>query len=337
MKLTWKRYDLQLKHTFRIARGASDIDPVVILELEHDGITGYGEAAPSGRYGESIETVESFLASIPVGSFSDPFMLEDALTTVDRIAEGNYAAKAAFDIALHDWIGKKLGIPLYQYWGIDPSRTPVTSFTIGIDSPEVIETKVREAEPYPLLKVKVGTDHDEDIIGAIRRVTSKTIRVDANEGWPDAETALRRITWLAGQGVEFVEQPLPAADLDGMRWLKSRSPLPLIADENCLRVTDIPGLQDAFHGINIKLMKCTGVREAFAMIRTARACGLSVMMGCMIETSIAISAGAHMAPFLDYADLDGNILITNDPFEGPVVRDGRIILTERPGLGVTRR
>ena len=337
MKLTYEHLDLQLKHTFRIARGASDIEPIVLVELEHDGIVGYGEAAPSERYGESTDSVAAFLASAKLEQFSDPFCLEDILAALDRQAEGQYSAKAAIDIALHDWIGKKLGIPLYRYWGLDPKRMPVTSFTIGIDTPEVIEQKVREAEEYPLLKVKVGTDHDEDIIGAIRRVTTKPIRVDANEGWPDKETALKRITWLASQGVEFVEQPLPATDLDGMRWLKPRSPLPLIADENCIRLQDIPPLQDAFHGINIKLMKCTGVREGFAMIRTARACGLKVMMGCMIESSVAISAGAHLAPLLDYADLDGNILITDDPFEGPVVRDGRIVLTDRPGLGVVRR
>jgi len=337
MKLTYTRYDLQLQHPFTIARSSSDVEPVILIELDHDGTVGYGEAAPSERYGESVESVVSFFDGVPLDQFDDPFLLEDILSAVDEFREGQYSAKAAIDIALHDWIGKKLGIPLHRYWGVDPAKMPITSFTIGIDTPEVIEQKVREADAYPLLKVKVGTDHDEEIIGAIRRATDKTIRVDANEGWTDKQTALDRIEWLQRQGVEFVEQPMPASDLEAMRWLKDRSPLPLIADENCIRVHDIHTLQDAFHGINIKLMKCTGVREAFAMIRTARACGMKVMMGCMIETSVAISAGAHMAPLLDYADLDGNILITNDPFEGPVVREGRIVLPDRPGLGVVPR
>ncbi len=337
MKLSTRRYDLRLRHTFTIARGSSDVDPVVLVTLEDDGITGYGEAAPSERYGEDVGSVEVFLQQLDMSLFEDPFRLEDILRAVDRTREGNSAAKAAIDIALHDWVAKKLNIPLYTYWGLDPSRTPVTSFTIGIDTPAVIEKKVAEAEPYPLLKVKVGTPNDKEIIAAIRRVTDKTIRVDANEGWKDRKEALERITWLADEGVEFVEQPMPAGDLDGMRWLKQRSPLPLIADENCVRLHDIPPLQDAFHGINIKLMKCTGVREAFAMIRTARACGLLVMMGCMIESSVGISAGAHLSPLLDFADLDGNLLITNDPFEGLDVRDGRIVLNDRPGLGVLPR
>lgn len=337
MKLTHRQYDLQLRHTFRIARGASDVEPVVLVELEHDDIVGYGEAAPSDRYGETVKSVISFMSTVGLDRYDDPFLLEDILAGVDGHRPGNYSAKAAIDIALHDWVGKKLGIPLYAYWGVDPSRMPVTSFTIGIDTPSVIERKVREAEEYPILKVKLGGDNDEEIIAAIRRVTDKTIRVDANEGWETKEKALERITWLKDEGVEFVEQPMPASDLDGMRWLYQRSPLPLIADENCIRLHDIPALQGAFHGINIKLMKCTGVREAYAMIRTARACSMKVMMGCMIETSVGIGAGAHLAPLLDYADLDGNILTTNDPFEGLQVREGKISLTDRPGLGVVLR
>jgi L-alanine-DL-glutamate epimerase-like enolase superfamily enzyme len=337
MKLTYRRFDLRLKHTFRIARGSSDIDPVILVELEHEGIVGYGEAAPSGRYGESADTVVAFLSGLGLERFDDPFRLEDILGYVDSRADGNGAAKAAVDIALHDWVGKKLGVPLYDYWGVDPTHTPVTSFTIGIDTPDVIERKVREAESYPLLKVKVGTDDDQEIIAAIRRATDKTIRVDANEGWTQKEIALERIKWLEQQGVEFVEQPMPASDLDGTKWLRDRSPLPLIADENCIRAHDIPHLRGAFDGINIKLMKCTGVREAYAMIRIARACGMKVMMGCMIESSVAISAGAHLSPLLDYADLDGNVLITNDPFEGLSIRDGRIVLPGGPGLGVTPR
>jgi L-alanine-DL-glutamate epimerase-like enolase superfamily enzyme len=322
MKLTFRRYDLTLRHPFTIARGTSSIDPVMIVEIEHGGIVGLGEAAPSGRYGESIETVERFLSTLDLSRWGDPFLLEDILAAVDAHAPGQPAAKAAVDLALHDWVGKKLGVPLYRLWGLDPAKAPVTSFTIGIDTPDMIKKKVEEAEPYPLLKIKLGSDHDREIMKAIRSVTKKTVRVDANEGWQ------------AGEGVEFVEQPMPASDLAGIAWVRERSPLPLIADENCVRVKDIPGLRGVFDGINIKLMKCTGLREALAMIRTAKACGMKVMMGCMIETSIAISAGAHLSPLLDYADLDGNILTTNDPFRGALVREGRLVLPDGPGLGV---
>jgi L-alanine-DL-glutamate epimerase-like enolase superfamily enzyme len=334
MQLTARRYDLILRHPFTIARGTSSVDPIMLVEIEHDGIVGLGEAAPSGRYGESIDTVERFLSTLDLSRWNDPFLLEEILTAVDAHAPGNPAAKAAVDLALHDWVGKKLGVPLHRLWGLDASKAPVTSFTIGIDTPDMIRKKVEEAEPYPLLKVKLGSDHDREIMKAIRSATKKTVRVDANEGWKTKELALERIEWLAGVGVEFVEQPMPASDLAGIAWVRERSPLPIIADENCVRLKDIPPLRGVFDGINIKLMKCTGLREAMSMIRTAKACGMKVMMGCMIETSIAITAGAHLSPLLDYADLDGNILTTNDPYRGAVVRHGRLVLPTGPGLGI---
>lgn len=334
MRLTYRRFDLQLRHTFTIARGSSDIDPIMLVEVEHDGVTGIGEAAPSGRYGETIETVGQFLSTIDLSTFDDPFALEAILHHVDAHQPGNPAAKASIDLALHDWVGKRLGVPLFRLWGLSPEKTPVTSFTIGIDTPEKIRQKVAEAEPYPLLKIKLGSDHDQEIMKAIRSVTKKTLRVDANEGWKSKELALERVKWLEQEGVEFVEQPMPAKDLAGTAWLRERSPLPLIADENCVRVNDIPALQGVFDGINIKLMKCSGLREAMAMIRTAKACGLKVMMGCMIETSVAITAGAHLSPLLDYADLDGNVLTTNDPYRGATISDGKLVLPDRPGIGV---
>lgn len=337
MHIAFKRYDLRLKHTFTIARGARDFSPVVILELEHDGIVGYGEAAPSARYGESVDSVAAFLSSVDLARFADPFRLESILSYVDGLADGNTSAKAAIDLALHDWIGKKLGVPLYKYWGLDKSRTPVTSFTIGIDTPQVIEEKVREAEAYPVLKVKLGGTNDEEIIRAIRTITKKTLRVDANEGWSNRELAVERIKWLEQEGVEFVEQPMPASDLAGTAWVRERVNLPLIADENSLRLHDVPRLQGVFDGINIKLMKCTGLREANHMLNTARACGLKVMMGCMIESSVGISAGAQLSPLIDYADLDGNVLITNDPFDGVRSLDGRLLLSDRPGIGAEKR
>lgn len=333
MRLTHYRYELRLKHTFTISRSSRDVSPVVITQLEHDGILGFGEASPSGRYGENVDTVEAFLSKLDLSRFTDPFQLESILDHVDAVAEGNTAAKAAVDIALHDWIGKKLGVPLYKYWGLEKSKTPLTSFTIGIDTPRVIEQKVREAEEYPLLKIKLGGNNDEEIIKTIRGVTKKTLRVDANEGWKTKEAAVEKIKWLEQEGVEFVEQPMPASDLAGTAWVRERVNLPLIADENSIRLRDVPKLRGIFDGINIKLMKCTGLREAIKMIHTARACDLKIMVGCMIESSIAISAAAQFTPLLDYADLDGHVLTTNDPFDGVRIIDGKLLLPDRPGIG----
>lgn len=335
MKLTWKQYDLQLKHTFRISRSARDTAPVIILQLEHDGIIGYGEASPTKRYGESLETIAAFFSALDLSRFDSPMLLEDILAFVDAAKPGNTSAKCAVDLALHDWVGKKLGVPLYQLWGLNPAKTAQCSFTIAIDTKEVVEQKVREAEEFPILKVKVGLDNDEEMINTIRSVTDKVLYVDANEGWKDRNLALERIKWLKDQNVEFVEQPMPAEQFDDLKWLRDKSDLPLIADESVLRLSEVPRLAEAFDGINIKLMKCTGVREAMRMINTARALNMKVMMGCMIETAVGISAGAHLAPLLDYADLDGNVLITNDPFDGVRNIKGTLTLNALPGLGVT--
>jgi L-alanine-DL-glutamate epimerase-like enolase superfamily enzyme len=278
MKITFKRYDLHLRHTFTIARGGRDVSPVVILELEHDGLVGFEEAAPSSRYGETVDSVFAFLGRVDLARFPDPFQLESILSYVGRLSSGDTAAKAAIDLALHDWIGKKLGMPLHRYWGLDKRSTPMTSFTIGIDTPSVLEQKVREAEHYPILKVKLGGGNDEEIIRVIRTVTKKTLRVDANEGWKTADQAIEKIKWLEQEGVEFVEQPMPAADLHSTARVREHVNLPLIADENSLRLHDVPTLQGAFDGINIKLMKCTGLREAHRMVSTARACNLKVMV-----------------------------------------------------------
>ena len=336
MKLSYRYFDLQLAHTFTIARSSRDIEPCIIAELEHDGIVGYGEAAPSDRYGEDKTTVMNFLRQVDLSTFGDPFRLDDILSYVDAIAPHNTSAKAAIDIALHDWVGKKLGAPLWKLWGLNKEHTPVTSFTIGIDSLAMIEKKVKEAEEYPILKVKVGVPDDDRIITAIRKVTDKVLRVDANEGWKSKEQALDKILWLEEQGVEFIEQPMPARDLEGTAWLKEHVHMPLIADENVIQLYDLPLLKDAFHGINIKLMKCTGLREAMRMIHTAKAMKMKIMLGCMIESSVAISAAAQLSPLVDYADLDGNVLITNDPFRGVTLSHGKLVLHEKPGLGVER-
>lgn len=337
MKITFSTYDLKLRHTFTIARSSRDISPVVFVELEHDGIVGFGEAAPSRRYGETVETVSAFLKRLDLSSFESPFQLESILDSLDRLAPGNTSAKAAVDIALHDWIGKYLGLPLYRYWGLEREKTPVTSFTIGIDNPDVITQKITEAEEYPILKIKLGGSNDQEIMKAIRRVTDKTLRVDANEGWKTREIALERIQWLEQEGVEFIEQPMPAEDLAGTAWVRERVKIPLIADENSLRLHDVPKLQGVFDGINIKLMKCTGLREALKMIAAARACGMKIMTGCMIESSVAISAAAQFSPLIDFADLDGAALTVNDPFDGVNITGGKLILPDRPGIGVVKR
>ena len=244
---------------------------------------------------------------------------------------------AALDIALMDWISKCCGLPLYQYLGLDRSKAPVTSFTIGIDTPELIQQKVKEAEPYPLLKIKVGTENDEEILAAVRAVTDKPLMVDANEGWSSPQEALEKIEWLAMQGVQVIEQPLPADMHTEIRWLRERSELPLIADESVKTAQDLPSLAEAFDGINIKLMKAGGLQEALRMVWLARSLGLKVMLGCMVETSVAVSAAASISPLADYADLDGNLLISNDPFLGVTVDAGQICLPDRPGIGVVSR
>ncbi len=337
MNITATPFDLRLRHTFTISRGSRDIEPCILTEFEHEGIVGYGEAAPSARYGETTDTVIAFLRRVDLRRFNDPFDLDTILAYVGGLAPGNTAAKASVDLALHDWIGRRLGQPLWRLWGFDGTKRLQTSFTIGIDSLPLIEKKVREAEPYNILKVKVGVPNDEEIIRTIRKVTDKLIRVDANEGWSTKEAARDKILWLEEQGVEFVEQPLPAAMNRDMPWLRAQVHIPLIADESVMVLSDIPGLRDAFDGINIKLMKSTGLREGLRMVHAAQAMGMKVMLGCMIESSIAISAAAQLSPVADYADLDGNILTTNDPFSGVRVEEGALVLNYAPGLGVERR
>ncbi len=334
MRLTYRPYDLTLRHTFTIARGSRDVEPSVVTMLEHDGVIGYGEAAPTPRYGESRETVAAFLDRVDLSRFDDPFALDEILSAVDALAPGNTAAKASVDIALHDWIGRRLGQPLWKLWGLDRSRPLTTSFTIGIDTLPVIARKVQEAEPYGILKVKVGIPNDREIIETIRSVTDKPIRVDANEGWKERERARDMILWLEERGVEFVEQPMPAAQLDDIAWLREQIHIPLIADESVKGLADIPRLRGAFDGINIKLMKSSGLRQAVRMAHAAEAMGMSVMLGCMIESSVGISAAAQLTPLARYADLDGNVLITNDPFRGVRLERGKLLLNDAPGLGV---
>lgn len=339
MILRFTPYTAELRHAFTIATASRTSTPGMLLEVEHDGIIGYGEASMPPYLGESQASAAAFLAQVDLGRFPDPFQLGEILPAIDALAPGNTAAKAAVDIALHDWIGKKLGAPWHRIWGLDPAKAPVTSFTIGIDTPEVVRQKTREAAPYKIIKVKLGRDPatDRALIDAIREVTDRPITVDANQGWPNRAEALRMIEWLATRGVIFIEQPMPKENPDDTAWLRERSPLPLIADESVQRLPDVRRALGVFDGINIKLMKCTGLREAHEMITVARALGLKVMLGCMTETSCAISAAAQLSPLVDWADLDGALLIKNDVFLGTTVVDGKLTLNDLPGIGVVKR
>ena len=336
MKLRFYPYTLELKHPFTLANSSRTTTPVMMVEVEKDGIIGYGEASMPPYLGESHATAADFLAKIDLAKFPDPFMLEENLKVIDALAAGNHAAKAAVDIALHDWIGKSMGYPWYRIWGLNPAKAPVTTFTIGIDTKDVVRQKVKEAEIYKVLKVKLGRENDKEMIETIREVTATPIRVDVNQGWKDREFALTMIEWLATKGVEFVEQPMPKEQVDDIAWLRSRSPLPLIGDESVVRLADVRKAYGVFDGINVKLMKCTGMREAYTMITLARGLGMKVMLGCMTETSCAISAAAQLSPLVDYADLDGAVLITNDIFAGATIVDGKVTLTNLPGIGATK-
>ena len=323
--------DLQLEHPFKIARRATDAFRQVI-SVEIDG--GIGETAPARFYGETVQTVSAALETIAPALPKDLDAIHDVMEVVDETLGGNYAAKSAIDMALHDRLGKKLGVPLYQLWGLNPQKTPCTSFTIGLDAPEVMAEKTRHAEEYPILKVKLGTPQDIEIIQKLREVTDKPIYVDANTAWTPKEAVLK-IRDLARYGVELVEQPTKPNDLAGLKFVRENSELPIIADESIKRASDIPALAECVDGINIKLVKCGGLLEAYRMISIARAHGLSVMVGCMIESSLGITAAAHLTPLVDYADLDGHLLIANDPYTGVRLDKGKLILPNRPGIGVT--
>jgi len=306
------------------------------VAYSRDGITGYGEGAPIIRYHEDAESARKAAESMSETLRSaDPMQFSKVMEDIFRRFQGEWAAKAAVDISLMDWVCKRLGIPLYAYLGLDPRDTPLTTYSIGIDTPEIIKMKVREAEEYPVLKVKVGLDTDEETIEAVRSVTSKPLRVDANEGWKDKEEAVRKIRWLETQGVEFVEQPMPSDMLDEMRWVHDRVRMPIIADESCQRASDIPKLMGIFDGVNIKLDKSGGILEAHRMISIARSLGMKTMLGCMVSSSASVTAAAHLSPLVDLADLDGNLLIANDPFQGVQVERGKLVLPARPGLGLT--
>lgn len=337
IKLSFEPYQLQLRHVFTVSSYSRKTTPGVQVRLDYEGFTGYGEASMPPYLGQSVESVTAFLNKVDLSQFRDPFQLDTILAYVDSLSPGDGAAKAAIDIALHDLVGKLMGLPWWRIWGLDPSKTPSTTFTIGIDTPDVVRQKTREcADRFNILKVKVGLDNDKEMISTIREITDLPLAVDANQGWKDKEKALEEIFWLQENGVVMVEQPMAVSRIDDNAWITERSPLPIFADEAIQRLADVPSVKGVYHGINIKLMKCTGMREAWKMVNYARTEGMKVMVGCMTETSCAVSAAAQLSPGVDFADLDGNLLITNDPFEGVKVVDGRITLSDLPGIGLTR-
>jgi len=328
---------LKTRHPFVIARGGSSDYRVVWVRLaDADGVEGWGEADPSAYYGETADTVLAALGKLEPHLPADPFDLEQAEARFAQLAPNSAAARAALSAALHDLVGKRLGQPLWRLWGLDPARAPRSSFTIALDTPERMREKVIEASSYPILKIKLGTDRDEEILKAIRDATDKPIRVDANAGWT-RERAFRMLPVLRDFGVEFVEQPLPPRDLEGIAALRRQGVLPVVVDESCVVATDVPRVAGAADGINIKLAKCGSLREALRMVAAARAQGMLVMVGCMIESSLGITAAAHFTPLLDAADLDGAALTVNDPFRGATIEGGQICLPTEPGLGVRRR
>src|SRR5437763_8353271 len=331
-----KPIDLKLTTPFRIARGVQYTSPNVIVEVKYNEHPGYGEAAPSAYYGESVETVLACIAMFAGNLGDDPFVIEDIMHHLDKIIRLHPSAKAAVEMALYDIVGKILNVPLYKLLGLNPAHTPHTSFTIGIDTPIEMAKKALLAQDYPILKIKVGTKHDLEIIQAIRDVTHAVLRVDANASWTPKE-AIKNIQAMLPYNIEFVEQPTPAHDLAGLKLIRENVPLPIIADESCVTVEDIPRVSECVDGINIKLMKCGGVRHALKMIHVARAHNLLLMLGCMIESSLAITAAAHLTPLVDYADLDGHLLIDNDPYIGVAVEKGKLVLPDNPGLGVKVR
>ncbi|MGM9859594.1 MAG: dipeptide epimerase [Muribaculaceae bacterium] len=335
LNLSFEPYELKLRHSFNLARSQRTTTPDVQVQLEYDGIIGYGEASMPPYLGESVESVTKFLSSLDLAQFSDPFRIEDIHAYMDSIADANRAAKASVDIALHDLLGKIMGQPWYKIWGLNPDNTPNTSFTISYDAdPAEMKAKIDETAPFKVVKVKMGVGHDKETVEALRQHSDVAICVDANQGWTDKNHALEMCNWLAERNCLFVEQPMPKEMIDETAWLRERSPLPLIADEFLQRLPDVARAAGAYDGINIKLMKSTGMHEAYQMATLARAMGMKVMLGCMTETSCAVTAAAQLSPMVDWADLDGNLLIANDRFDGIKIVDGKVTIPDRPGIGV---
>jgi len=344
MILVFRPILLELRHPFKLATGSRMHTNAMSTELHFEGFVGYGEAAMPPYYGENHDTAAAFLgraagliSQLPDPNFRDKrsgSSIQTILREIEGLAPGNHAAKASVDIALHDLWGKMEGRPLWQLLGVEPDKMPPTSFTLGIDEPAVLRQKMLEAADFQIIKIKLGSENDRQIIRTIREISDKPIYADANQGWKSREEALELVHWLVEQNVQIIEQPFPKDDLDSSAWLSARSPLPIIADESFQRIADLDRVAHCFHGVNIKLMKCTGISEGFRAAQSARAKGLQTMVGCMTETSCGILAAALLAPQCDYADIDGCWLIRNNPFELPILEHGKIKLGEGAGLGL---
>lgn len=335
LNLSFEPYELKLRHAFNLAKNQRTTTPGVQVQIEYDGIIGYGEASMPPYLGENVESVCKYLNSLDLTQFSDPFCFEDIHEYMDSVAPNDRAAKASVDIALHDLTGKIMGQPWYKIWGLNPDKTPNTSFTISYDEdPKEMAAKIDETAPFKVIKIKMGLNHDKEITEAFRKRSDVPICVDANQGWSDKYQALEMCKWLADRNCLFVEQPMPKEMLAETAWLRERSPLPIIADEFLQRLPDVKRAAEAYDGINIKLMKSTGLHEAHKMATLARAMDMKVMLGCMTETSCAVTAAAQLSPMVDWADLDGNLLIANDRFDGIKIVDGKVTIPNRPGIGV---
>lgn len=335
MQVTRKEFELELKHPFSISKFTRTSTPLLLLKLNYEGFVGYGEASMVPYMGESYASANAFLNKVDFSRFLHPFNFAEIIAYLDSIEPGNPAIKAAIDIALNDLNGKILNQPCYQIYGADKNLMPVTSYTVGIDTPEVIREKLKDAADFKVVKVKLGRDNDQELIQTIRSVTDLPLYVDANQGWSDKKKAIDLCYWLHDQGVVLIEQPMDKNNLEGNAWLTERSPIPILADEAVQRLADMDKLKGAYHGINIKLMKSCGMYEGHQMIVKARSFGMKVLIGCMSETSIGSLAGAALAPLCDWADLDGPWLTTNNPFDTPEMKDGRYVLNDLPGLGLT--
>ena len=337
MKLSYYPYTISLKDNFAISTGSRTATPAVMVEVEHNGFIGYGEASLPPYLEENQTSVIHFLERVKLDLSNDLSDIDLFLNDLDRLAVGNNAAKASVDIALHDLWGKLNNLPLHKLFEIQKKKNLFTSFTIGISSPDELERKIKSALQYKYLKIKLGANNDKEIISSVRNYTNEPLLIDVNQGWIDKYFALDMINWLSEKNVLLIEQPLPKNNLKDAGWLMERSPLPIIADEAVQEISDLEKIKECYSGVNVKLMKTGGIRNAFRMIKLAHELNLKVMIGCMTETSCAISAASHLSPLADWIDLDGAELISNDLFLGLKINDGEIVIPDLPGLGINKK
>ena len=337
MKISYNPFELNLKHPFTIAKFSRTSTPIMLMEISHEGYTGFGEASMVPYMGENIESAMAFMAKVDLSWLKAPFDFDELIAYLDSLATGNPNIKAAVDIALHDLQGKIEQKPCFQYFNSDPLKMPPTSYTLGIDTPEVLLQKIKEGENCHIIKVKLGRDNDKELINTIRSASDKPLYVDANQGWTDRQQGLDMVCWLHEQGVVLIEQPMAKDDPDSNAWITERSPIAIVGDESIQRFADVEKAQGVYHAINMKLMKSAGMHEGYRMIMKAKELGLKTMIGCMSETSCGTLAAAALAPLCDWADLDGPFLTSNNPYNDPDFKDGKWVLSDLAGLGLKNR